>query len=435
MNKKHIRVSALAAGAALLLQLLSGCGAPTTATYQAAPPDDTLQAAPDSGAVEGELHLAVVLGNHSNAPQPNIALIEDDLYAACRSFGSVTFVCDDGDPYAVTVDIPEQEEGLSNAKYQRIASEQTEQLMAAAAGMTARTAQVDTLKAVQLGARAVTAAESRTGAPLVRRMVLLDSCLTTTGALSLVGSSLSAIPAQETASKLLELGEIPDLSCLSTPVAIYGLGDTAAPQVDLPAQDREGLAALWIAIFHAGGAEAEVKDDLPLSTVPEEGALPEVSTVTVVRSAVDVTSADQAAGLLEAGAVMSFDETSIAFSPGTADFLDTDAAGEALAYVSDYMTAHPEFRLLVCGTTACWGGEDYCRTLSRQRAEAVCGLLGRQVDPGRLTAVGLGYGWAPFYTDDQRADGTLDPEAAARNRSVKLLSLDAPTAQAILAAQ
>ena len=46
-----------------------------------------------------EIHLAVILGSHNNAPKINLGLIEEEIYETCLSYGSVTLVCDDGAPY------------------------------------------------------------------------------------------------------------------------------------------------------------------------------------------------------------------------------------------------------------------------------------------------------------------------------------------------
>ena len=84
---------------------------------------------------------------------------------------------------------------------------------------------------------------------------------------------------------------------------------------------------------------------------------------------------------------------------------------------------------------ACWGGEEYCRKLSADRAGAVSDLLTEKldVDMERLKITGVGYSFLDFYTYDQTPDGKLDEQIAPVNRTVKLLDLSSDTAKSILA--
>ena len=87
--------------------------------------------------------------------------------------------------------------------------------------------------------------------------------------------------------------------------------------------------------------------------------MPKVTPISVVQDIVDIHDSEDVDDALADGGVISFDEKSIAFNPGTAELADKDAAKQALTYVVEYMSDHPDFKALVCGTTACWGGKDY----------------------------------------------------------------------------
>lgn len=409
--------------AVMSLTAFIGCGSRGT---------DEVKGSIAAGSADQEIHLAAVIGSHANAPRPNLGLIENLVYEACLSQGSVTLVCDDGDPYTVVIDIPAQEEGLSSSKYKEIANDQTKQILAAASEMKARTSEVDTLTAIQLAARSLGSAEAESEqAEIIRQMVICDSCLSTTGVLSFSEHNLNGISSENIVSQLQDMNEIPVLDDVS--VTVYTCGDTAGDQQKpLTETNRKALKDVWKSILEAGNAEVNMKDDLPLSSVYDENTLPEVSPVIVMQTSVEITNEEDVGDAFADGGVISFDETSIAFCEGTAEFADKEAAAEALGYVKDYMDNHPDFQLLAAGTTACWGGEEYCMNLSNARAGAICELLTELgIDQARLTAVGLGYN-SEFYTYDQTPDGNLDEEIAPLNRSVKLVDLNSDTAARIL---
>ena len=381
-----------------------------------------------------EVHLVVIIGSHNNAPKVNLGLIEELVYQACLSYGKITLICDDGDPYSCVVDIPEQQKGLTKAKYISIANEQTKEILEAASRMTAKTEQVDTLKAVQLGARSLKSAEIETdSAVITRKMVILDSCLSTTGALNFTQSSLDGISVDDIIRQLRDIGELPDMSIIDE-VTVYTCGDTAGRQPTLTESNRETLKDVWRSLFSACGVTANMKDDLPLSAVYDTDALPGVDTVAVEQDSVSISSEEETGEVLQTGVVISFDETSVSFRPGTAELADPDKAQKSLEYVTGFLTSHPNYELLICGTTACWGGEAYCRDLSVRRAEAVRGLLIESgIAEDRLCVAGVGYSFSDFYTHDLTENGDLDESIAPRNRTVKIMDLHSDTAERVLA--
>lgn len=382
-----------------------------------------------------EIHLAAVIGSHLNAPRPNLGLIEDQVYNACYTYGSVTLVCDDGEPYTIVVDLPVQASNLSENKKKQIANDQTKQILSAASQMYARTEEVNTLKAIQLGARSLESAEAESSdVELVRQMIIIDSCLATTGALSFSEYNLNTIiDVDGIVSQLQEMNEVPVLDNVT--VNVYTCGDTAGKkQKPLPETSRKTLQKVWESILEAGNADVNMKNDLPLSSTYDEDSMPAVTPVSVIQDAIDIHDIEAMDDAFAEGGVISFDEKSIAFSKGTANLADKDAAKQSLAYVVDYMNTYPDFQLLVCGTTACWGGEDYCMNLSNDRAAAVCQLLidDLGIDQPRVQPVGVGYSFEDFYTYDQTPDGDLDEAIAPVNRSVKLVDLNSNTAARIL---
>ena len=419
---KKVKLFPIFMSSVLATAALAGCGSATKSDPAPAP------------ARGQEIHLAVIIGSHGNAPLPNFGLIEDQVYNACYTYGSVTLVCDDGDPFTIVIDIPPEDDNLSTSKYKQIANEQTKQILSAASQMQAKTEEVNTLKAIQLGARSLESMETESDdVKLIRQMIVLDSCLSTTGALSFSEHNLSNIDTADIVSQLQEIDEIPALDDVS--VTVYTCGDTAGKkQKALPEASRKVLKNVWESILEAGNADVNIKDDLPLSSIFDEEALPSVTPVTVVQDIVDIHDVEEVADAFAEGGVISFDEKSIAFEMGTANLANKDAAKDVLNYVVEYMNTHPDLKILVCGTTACWGGEEYCKALSNDRASVICQLLINDfgIDKSRVQATGVGYSFDDFYTYDHTPDGELDEAIAPSNRSVKLINLDSDTASRIL---
>ncbi len=431
MDKKFVRVMAILFTVWMLT--LTACGGNSRGAANPSATSKTREAANPSETSE-EIHGAIIIGSHDNAPKVNLGLIEGPIYDICLSCGSVTLICDDGAPYSYVIDIPKQTKGLSKSKYMSIANEQTREILEIASQMIAKTEQVNTLKAVQLGARSLNSAEAEEeNTKVVRKMVILDSCLSTTGALDFTKSRLNGISAENIVDQLRDLGELPDLSMIDE-LTVFSCGDTAGKQTTLTQANQETLKNVWNTIFEASGISASMKDNLPLDAVYDTDTLPAVTTVAVEQNSVDITSAEDAGDQLRKGVVISFDETSIAFKPGTAELADPAAAQRSLEYVVGFLNSYPDYELLVCGTTACWGGEPYCLELSEKRADAICSLLvGSGISENRLRATGVGYSFSDFYTYDQTPSGELDETIAPINRTVKIMDLHSDTADRVLA--
>ena len=131
------------------------------------------------------------------------------------------------------------------------------------------------------------------------------------------------------------------------------------------------------------------------------------------------------------GNILAFDEKSIAFKEESTELEDKDNAKESMAYVISYMQEHPDFQLLICGTTTSAGEESSCIEFSENRAEAIRILLVDEAGISSERVHTLGCGWSScLYVNDRGADGELN-ECAEQNRSVKLVDYNSQTAQEI----
>lgn len=371
------------------------------------------------------LHLAIVISPTSQAHQVNLRLLEDDVYLACRSFGSVTLVVEDGAPYFRVIPIKAQPANLSENKYKSIAESQTKQILNAASSLRAKSEETDTLASVQTAAREL---KSHSDEPnVLLKLIVMSPSLPTTGVLNFTKTSLKSSP-DKVVEQLRKAEELPDLTGIE--VEAYNIGDVSGIQPDLGNSNRKNLREILKSIYEAGNAASvTIHDDLPLSAGYDVDKLPHVTPISVEHESIEV---DDVSTVLEYGGTISFDEKSIAFKGGSDEFKNTKQAVKALAKVTEYLKKNPSQCILLVGTTAgVFNRRKYALDLSEKRVIAVRDCLVKQgVSPDQIETIGVGYE-SKFYIDDHLPDGNLDEKIASLNRTVKVLLADSPDAIAL----
>ena len=361
------------------------------------------------------LHLSLVLGAHSNSPRPTLALVEEDIYHAVTSRGSLTVVNCDGAPYLVdSVIIRPPKKKVTQAKQDSLDTKNTNALLTIARSTVAQTPEVDTLAALHLAARNLNDLSGE------KQIIVMDSGLSTTGLLDFTSSTLEADP-QEIAAYLAQNSALPDLSGIS--VRWTGLGDVMAPQDALTYKARENLTAIWKAILEASNASYVdiLSASSGLNSYSEEA--PYVTPVSIPK-----------AEPISFTKPIIFTEKELYFHPGSAQLRDPASAKQVLSPIVQYMAEHPDFCLLLAGTTAQAGSQEECVELSLRRAETVRTLLLESgVSAAQLHDEALGLGWDHSYHIPDRKDGQLDEEIAPLNRSVILQDASSEEAKALIA--
>ncbi len=340
--------------------------------------------------------LAVVVGARANMPPAELhGVAAQVLDNAVESQAFVSLVVADGAPYALdthqleTTGADDDARRASEAANRRALEEEI-------AAASARTPETDLLAALGLAAAEIAAAPGR------HTLLVVDSGLSTAGAMDFRQSGLLDADPADLVASLEAAGALPDLSGVH--VAFQGLGDTAAPQTDLGPAARAQLADLWTAVALAAGAV-----DVNVEMTPLEGEpVPGLPVVSVVGPGGGLTCTENTV-VLDGGAV--------AFDADTAVFRDQVAATETLQPIADRMQ-QPGVTATLTGTTADVGDAEGQRRLSEQRAQAVADLLASLGVPAeRMTVVGLGSDF-PGYVQDRDEQGNLSPAAAALNRKV-----------------
>lgn len=370
-------------------------------------------------------HIVVVYGNHNNAPTPDLSVIEDQFLDAASTYGSITVVEDDGSPYIAvreTASKPAANISSTNRerKAKRFIAEVSEKIQTEA---IPKTAEVNTIKAIQIGARELS---DKSGKKI---LIIMDSCVSTTGALDLTQGYLENLNVDETISMLDSNKEIPDFSNVDE-IVPYGIGDVSSPQKELGNVARSNLISLWEGIFAAGGCEASTCSTVFSAEESDITAeMPSVSTISVKENIgnqqYDGETSSEPLSFSDSD-IIEIPESKVAFIPDTADFQDVDSSKATLEPLAKTLKSEDEdAKCVLIGMTATSGEENSAKTLSRQRAEAVASVLRELgVPDGNLQCIGTGYDSTPFHVQDVDENGNLDESLAVRNRCVLAVSVE-----------
>ena len=377
----------------------------------------------ESASANDPTHIVVVYGNHNNAPTPDLSVIEDQFLDAASTYGSITVVEDDGAPYIAvreTASKPAANISSTNRerKAKRFIAEVGEKIQTEA---IPKTAEVNTIKAVQLGARELSDKSGK------KVLIIMDSCVSTTGALDLTQDYLENLNIDETISMLDSNKEIPDFSNVDE-IVPYGIGDVSSPQKELGSVAQSNLISLWEGIFATGGCEASTRSTV--FSAEESGTtaeMPTVSTISIKETIGDQqydgkTSSEPLS--FSASDVVEIPESKVAFIPDTADFQDVDSSKATLEPLAETLKLE-DAQCVLIGMTATSGEADSAKTLSRQRSEGVAGILQQLgVSKEQVICIGTGYDSTPFHVQDTDENGNLDESLAVRNRCVLAVSVE-----------
>lgn len=372
-----------------------------------------------SASTQTPVAVAVVLGNRQNTKKPNLngsalnSLVQQAIKSAC--FISWTVV--DGQPQCKNeykISAPSTA-GLSETQINRIYTQETSSTLSNMAATKAETPEADVLQAIDIASRSLSDAPQ--GAS--KQLIVLDSGLSTAGALNFTTSDFLDADSNVAINHLAANKDIPDLSGIT--VTFVGLGDVSLPQQQLTGPEADNLKSIWTGIVKKGGGKVNILNSLSGEAGPITGypVVTPVSGLTVATTSFDNSSAVVFRNIL--------------FTGDSAKYVDIQAATSALQPAASYMKAHPDYSILLIGTTAGDGDKDYCLNLSKARAEAVrATLISMGISGDRITTVGQGYE-DEWHLPDV-SSGYLIESVAALNRKVVLLDASSAGAKHILAA-
>ena len=368
-----------------------------------------------------KVNLVIIGGPRANINRISMdsAAINDLLYDASYSYGSVTFITCDGKPRVYAqVDIPEPSvKGMDETALKKRANDYTEQLKQLLDQGTAQYPESDLLTATQLASQAFADADSNSKCILT----ILDSGLSTVKldfrqqVINEKGTKpqymLSARP-DSIVSELQAESEIPNLN--HAQIYFSYCGATAYPQEPLSEKQKGQLRDIWESIFMAGNASEVIFTNDFATDMPYDG-LPIVSTVPVEEMNISPET-----DVIE---TIVLDEESVRFKGDKAEYIDQDAANSVLKEVAELLIECPESTVYLVGTTAT-GARDYTQDLSERRSQTVRStLIEFGVPEDRLISIGFGCSnyWHIADVDDT---GHHIEEYACQNRAVRIIDVN-----------
>ena len=348
-------------------------------------------------AVDPHGAASFVIGARSNMPAPRLdgqALAV--LNAAAENQSYVSIVVADGEPnLAGEKDLVI--EGANDVAREQSKRDNRDEVEQGILGAKADDDEVDLLAGLTTAARTI---HSQGTTPST--IVVVDSGLSTAGALNFTGEGMLDADPQDVVDSLTTQDALPDLSGIR--VVWQGMGDTARPQESLSNGQRKNLQAIWSAVLGASHSELRIEEH-PL-TAEGPGGLPSVTPV-AMPDGPDCTTTS-----------VTLSAADVAFEPDSAEFLDEAAARSVLGPIAAQLASAEGSSVGLIGTTADVGPSGGQVTLSRQRAAAVLELLaGLGVSRSSMSSDGVGSAF-PGYVPDRNPDGSLNPGAAAQNRKV-----------------
>lgn len=257
-----------------------------------------------------------------------------------------------------------------------------------------------------------------------KRIVIIDSGLSTTGALDFLNNeNLNDILKQEddlsesqinSIIKNLDINkEIPDLSNIK--ILWYGLGEVGENQQELSKKQISNLELLWRKILEYSKASDIQFISLNKSNKSnniDEKQLPMVSSILLNHEPIP------------------FSEDSLGFKEDSAEFTD-DSKENRIELLSSFRREGINQGLLIVGTTSAGKGNSNGIELSNQRAQAVKNeLIELDVPPENIKTLGLGVK-SHKYNASEFVNGIYykDSEAAQSNRRVYIMSQDSEEAK------
>lgn len=386
----------------------------------------------------------IVIGSHSNFPyQGSLSSLTDSIYDSCYTYGTVTIIVADGEPYlAADYTVKKPKANVDKSKRKMLAEENAATIIKKLYTFTAQTPEVDTLSALTIASDKLNASDCS-----VKKVILDDSGLSTTGLLNFASSQVIDEDPESIVKQLEDRKAIPNLGGVD--VEVIGLGQTSGEQTALTTTLKAQLTAIWQAILSSSGATVTINTTPLKATTESEQSLPAVSTITVIKDSltltvptyVEETSVEETTPTEETPVtpietpvtpfieeVVRFDETSVKFKSNTAELADKDKATAALKPIGEILKNNPDLTVYLAGMTASTGGDG--KQLSLERAKTVKSLL---LDMGakekQVSCVGLGRTENFLRVNDLDSDGNLVENKAKLNRAVFLFGSDSETAK------
>lgn len=400
----------------LVMIMALGC------TFTGCGPENLVAAVQGSNEEDLAQNVSLVLGVHKYFPVINLNTesVYEQIYEACYTYGNLSAVVVDGEPYvACNYSIQQPDKKIDNAKRKQIAAQNASQIMNGLSAVCAKTPEIDTLSSITLSADSLNSVSGETK----KTMLIFDSGLSTASLLNFSTQNWFEEPVESIVTQLKELHALPDLTDIE--VVWYGLGKTCGEQANLTSRYTYNLQAIWEAILKEAGASKVTFDKSPISAEEYTVELPECSTVPVVADTLEPAPTGSAAET-ELAEILKWDgNSSVTFNSDEATFKDKDAAITELKPVAEYLIANQEEKIYIFGMTATTPGGSLGIELSKERADTCKNtLIELGANESQITTVGLGHLDNALRVKDIDEAGNQIEEQAQKNRAVVVIKAD-----------
>lgn len=380
----------------------------------------------------GPQALSIVIGAHANNMGINLnnIVVQDTVSNAVKSNGYISVVCVDGEPDPIAAnlyEIPDMYKNANTTKLEADALMKANNLLVELASIKANDPESDVLESLRLAVRSLADISG-----MEKTILVMDSGLSTTGVMDFNRNLILADP-DDLADTLYQKAAIPNFEGVT--VIWLQMGDVAAPQEELTSAQRESLTAIWRAIIEKTGGTV-IFSEAPANPAGD-ASYPDVTPVELPNEmpiSYDAAVVEEAAAKETESELFNepqfLSEEQVKFIGDSDQYINEASAIEVIAPIADYMVAHPDFELLLIGTTAGDETTDYSIRLSKARADTVkATLISLGVPEERILTLGLGSSdpWHIYGV------GTgMDDPMAVSNRKVVLIDANSGTARDLL---
>lgn len=349
--------------------------------------------------------LTIVLGNNKNAPiiNMNSTAVYNQIHDTMYTMGTVNVVVADGNPFIYTTYSINLTTNVDAQKKRQLANEWTTQICNECTDAIPKTKEIDLIEALFVAAEALSNATGE------KELLISSSGLSTAGILNFAKQPyLKDMTPSTIIERLKDAHAIPDLT--NTNIVWVGFGKTAGLQDRLSKENEYKLKEIWTEILYAGGAK-NVTFQAGEFTNDNTDNMPYVTPV--VFDDKDIFPEESFVKL-----------DTISFVSDTAQFIDREAAIEALSPFAAYLNNNPE-KIILAGMTATVQHSDGVK-LSTERANACKEILIEEfgVNENLIITIGLGSKPNSLRKKDTNSSGVLIEELAQENRAVYVCIYD-----------
>lgn len=361
----------------------------------------------DSASSQGQSSVAVLIGKNQLAGK--LALdskaLNDDITNAAMNEGKVAAVEIDGNPFVIDqMSVEKDANNPSQGRTRQLANNAISALSAKIGACVPLNSEIDMVEAINQSVNILTGSDA-----VGDKVLYILACgFSTAGILNMTEFNLFESNIDLLAQDVSPY--IADMSGIS--VKWLNMGDVNSNIQEKPDNKQlDMLKQFYSTLFRAKGGAVEFLSDTGTYSVEGE-AYPKVTPVNIPKNSLSPQRIEVKLG-----------EDKLSFKPDTADLTDPSTAKNTIAQIAKSIIESQQTVTLI-GSTASWGSQERCLTLSEKRCLVVKQLLVNSgVAEDRLKVVAIGRSKASVLrVSDLNSGGELIESEGRKNRFVFITS-------------